>query len=186
MPKIAVIDIGTNSIHMVLAEVLPDFSYRIVDRFKDMTRLGNGAFTTRHLSNDAMARALDVIRNLVTLAKNKGFDRIIGVATSAVREAQNGGDFIDQVAQQTQVKVRVVSGIEEARLIFLAVKNSIPLTDQPTLAVDVGGGSVELMAGNRDQLLHAKSLKLGAIRLVDQFLHEHLPPSTHSGRSKIQ
>ena len=182
MPKIAVIDIGTNSIHMVLAEVLPDFSYRIVDRFKDMTRLGNGAFTTRHLSNDAMARALDVIRNLVTLAKNKGFDRIIGVATSAVREAQNGGDFIDQVAQQTQVKVRVVSGIEEARLIFLAVKNSIPLTDQPTLAVDVGGGSVELMAGNRDQLLHAKSLKLGAIRLVDQFL-QRTPPAINTLRS---
>jgi exopolyphosphatase / guanosine-5'-triphosphate,3'-diphosphate pyrophosphatase len=177
MPKIAVIDIGTNSIHMVLAEVQPDASYRIVDRFKDMTRLGNGAFTTRHLSDDAMTRALDVIRNLVTLARNKGFDRIVGVATSAVREAQNGGDFIDLVAEHTGLKVRVVSGIEEARLIFLAVKNSIPLTDQPSLAIDVGGGSVELMVGNRDQLLHAKSLKLGSIRLVDQFLQRTPPVS---------
>jgi exopolyphosphatase / guanosine-5'-triphosphate,3'-diphosphate pyrophosphatase len=182
MPKIAVIDIGTNSIHMVLAEVLPDFSYRIVDRFKDMTRLGNGAFTTRRLSDDAMTRALDVVRNLVTLARNKGFDRVVGVATSAVREAQNGGNFIDLVAEHTQLKVRVVSGIEEARLIFLGVKNSIPLTDQPTLAVDVGGGSVELMVGNRDQLLHAKSLKLGAIRLVDQFL-QRTPPATSTLRS---
>lgn len=182
MPKISVIDIGTNSIHMLLAEVLPDFSYRIVDRFKDMTRLGNGAFTTRRLSEDAMTRALDVIRNLVTLARNKGFDRIVGVATSAVREAQNGGDFINLVAEQTQLKVRVVSGIEEARLIFLGVKNSIPLTDQPSLAVDVGGGSVELMVGNRDQLLHAKSLKLGAIRLVDQFL-QRTPPASSTLRS---
>lgn len=178
MLKIAVIDIGTNSIHMVLAEVQPDASYRIVDRFKDMTRLGNGAFATRRLSDEAMTRALEVIRNLVTLARNKGFDRIVGVATSAVREAQNGGDFIDLVAEHTRLKVRVVSGAEEARLIFLAVKNSIPLTDQPALAVDVGGGSVELMAGNRDQLLHVKSLKLGAIRLVDQFLQRTPPAST--------
>jgi exopolyphosphatase / guanosine-5'-triphosphate,3'-diphosphate pyrophosphatase len=178
MLKIAVIDIGTNSIHMVLAEVQPDASYRIVDRFKDMTRLGNGAFSTRRLSDDAMTRALEVIRNLVTLARNKGFDRIVGVATSAVREAQNGGDFIDLVAEHTRLKIRVVSGIEEARLIFIAVKNSIPLTDQPALAVDVGGGSVELMVGNRDQLLHVKSLKLGAIRLVDQFLHRTPPGST--------
>jgi exopolyphosphatase/guanosine-5'-triphosphate,3'-diphosphate pyrophosphatase len=178
MLKIAVVDIGTNSIHMVLAEVQPDASYRIVDRFKDMTRLGNGAFSTRRLSDDAMTRALEVIRNLVTLARNKGFDRIVGVATSAVREAQNGGDFIDLVAEHTRLKIRVVSGIEEARLIFIAVKNSIPLTDQPALAVDVGGGSVELMVGNRDQLLHVKSLKLGAIRLVDQFLHRTPPAST--------
>jgi len=178
MLKIAVIDIGTNSIHMVLAEVQPDASYRIVDRFKDMTRLGNGAFSTRRLSDDAMTRALEVIRNLVTLARNKGFDRVVGVATSAVREAQNGGDFIDLVAEHTRLKIRVVSGIEEARLIFIAVKNSIPLTDQPALAVDVGGGSVELMVGNRDQLLHVKSLKLGAIRLVDQFLHRTPPAST--------
>ena len=176
MSKIAVIDIGTNSIHMVLAEVLPDFSYKILDRFKDMTRLGNGAFETQRLTEDAIARGLGVIRHLVTLAKNKGYDRIIAVATSAVREAKNGGDFIDLVAEQTGLTVRVISGTEEARLIFLGIKNSVPLTEQPALAVDVGGGSVELMVGNRDQMLHAKSLKLGAIRLADQFL-KRTPPS---------
>ncbi len=176
MSKIAVIDIGTNSIHMVLAEVLPDCSYKILDRFKDMARLGNGAFTTQHLTDEAIARGLGVIRNLVTLAKNKGYDRLIAVATSAVREAKNGGDFIDLIAEQTRLKVRVVSGTEEARLIFLGIKNSVPMTEQPVLAVDVGGGSVELMVGNRDQLLHTKSLKLGAIRLADEFL-KRTPPS---------
>jgi len=174
--KIAVIDVGTNSIHMVLADVQPDGSYKILDRFKNTARLGDGAFETRRLSNDAIARGLDVLRQLVTLAKNKGYDRMIAVATSAVREAKNGGDFIDLVGEQTGLKVKVISGTEEARLIFLAVKNSVPLTEQPVLAVDVGGGSVELMAGNRDQLLHAKSLKLGAIRLADQFL-KRTPPS---------
>ena len=81
---------------------------------------------------------------------------MIAVATSAVREAKNGGDFIDLVAKNTGLTVRVVSGAEEARLIFLGVKNNVPMTEQPTLSVDVGGGSVELMVGNRDQLLHAK------------------------------
>jgi len=176
MSKIAVIDIGTNSIHMVLAEVLPDFTYKILDRFKDMARLGDGAFSSQRLSEPAITRSLGVIRQLVTLANNKGYERIITVATSAVREAKNGGDFINLVAKQTGLRVRVISGIEEARLIFLGIKNSVPMTEQPVLAVDVGGGSVELMVGNREQLLHAKSLKLGAIRLADQFL-KRTPPS---------
>ncbi|WP_455371506.1 Ppx/GppA phosphatase family protein [Petrachloros mirabilis] len=176
MSKIAVIDIGTNSIHMVLAEALPDFSYKILDRFKDMTRLGDGAFTTQRLSNEAMTRGLGVISRLVTLAKNKGYDRIIAVATSAVREVKNGGDFIKLIGEKTGLKVRVISGTEEARLIFLGIKNSVPMTERPVLAIDVGGGSVELMVGNRDQMLHAKSLKLGAIRLADQFL-KRTPPS---------
>jgi exopolyphosphatase/guanosine-5'-triphosphate,3'-diphosphate pyrophosphatase len=176
MSKIAVIDVGTNSVHMVLAEVLPDFSYKILDRFKDMARLGNGAFETQRLTDEAMTRGLSVVGRLVTLAKNKGYDRIIAVATSAVREAKNGGDFIDLVKEQTGLRVRVISGAEEARLIFLGVKNSVPMTEQPSLAIDVGGGSVEVMAGNRDQLIEAKSLKLGAIRLADQFL-KRTPPS---------
>jgi exopolyphosphatase/guanosine-5'-triphosphate,3'-diphosphate pyrophosphatase len=86
--KLAVIDIGTNSIHMVLAEILPDASYKILDRFKDMTRLGNGAFATRRLSEEAIGRALDVLKTLVTLARNKGFDRIgYGCAEPALRQS---------------------------------------------------------------------------------------------------
>lgn len=161
---------------MVLAEIQADGSYQIVDRYKDMCRLGNGAFANRCLSEEAMSRALDVIRTLVTLARNKGFDRIEAVATSAVREARNGGTFIGVVAEQTGLTVRVISGIEEARLIFLGVQHGIALTDDPVLVVDVGGGSVEVMVGTREALLYAKSLKLGAIRLVDQYLKK-TPPS---------
>jgi len=176
MPKLAVLDIGTNSIHMVLAEVQPDYSYKILDRFKDMTRLGDGVFTSRRLSDQAMMRGLEVIRNLVTLARNKGYERIEGVATSAVREARNGGEFLDHVAQQTGLTVRVITGAEEARLIFLGVQNSVALPDQPTLVIDIGGGSVELIVGNRESVFHARSLKLGAIRLKDMYLTK-TPPS---------
>lgn len=176
MSKLAVIDIGTNSIHMVLAEILPDASFKTLDRFKDMTRLGNGVFATRRLSDEAMSRALDVLKTLVTLARNKGFERIIAVATSAVREAQNGGDFVSLIMEQTGLRVKVISGTEEARLIFLGVKHSIALPDGPVLVVDIGGGSVELALGNQEGLIHGKSLKLGAIRLAEQCLSK-TPPS---------
>ncbi|MDH5667571.1 MAG: exopolyphosphatase, partial [Nitrospira sp.] len=101
MAKLAVIDIGTNSIHMVLAEILPDAGYKVVDRFKDMTRLGDGTFVTKRLSDAGIARALNTLKTLVTLARNKGFDRVVAVATSAVREAHNGGEFVHAVMEQT-------------------------------------------------------------------------------------
>lgn len=175
MAKLAVIDVGTNSIHMVLAEVKPDGSYHVLDRFKDMTRLGDGTFSHQRLSAAAMARGVDVIKNLTTLARNKGFEHILMAATSAVREARNGGQFIEEVLAQTGVRVKVVTGQEEARLIYLGVRQSMDLTARPTLLVDVGGGSVELISGTRDRLLHSASLKLGAIRLKDRFLTKAPP-----------
>ena len=178
MPKLAVLDIGTNSIHMVLAEVHPDYSYKILDRFKDMTRLGDGVFTSRRLSDQAMMRGLEVIRTLVTLARNKGYEQIEGVATSAVREARNGGEFLDHVLQQTGLTVRVITGAEEARLIFLGVQNSVALPEQPTLVIDIGGGSVEVIVGNREAIFQARSLKLGAIRLKDLYLSKTPPSKT--------
>ena len=85
--RVAVIDIGTNSIHMVLAEIEKDFSYKIVDRIKEMARLGDGTFTSHRLSQDAIERGLTVLKRFSLLAKNKGFDPILAVANSAVREA---------------------------------------------------------------------------------------------------
>jgi exopolyphosphatase/guanosine-5'-triphosphate,3'-diphosphate pyrophosphatase len=175
MTKLAILDIGTNSIHMVLAEVESDFSYKILDRFKDMTRLGDGTFRAHRLSEAAMARGLEVIRTLATLARNKGYDRIEAVATSAVREAKNGGEFIEEVARQTGLTVHVVTGQEEARLIYLGVRHSMDLADRSTLVVDVGGGSVELIHGNPRRMIQGQSLKLGAIRLKDLYLKQDPP-----------
>ena len=176
MAKLAVIDIGTNSIHMVLAEIESDGTYKILDRFKDMTRLGDGTFEEDRLSDEVISRGLHVLRNLTMLAKNKGYDRVVMGATSAIREAKNGGDFVEQVAKATGVRIRVITGNEEARLIYLGVRQRIDLSDKPSLIVDVGGGSVEVIAGNRDQVFHAVSLKLGSIRMKDQYLKK-APPS---------
>ena len=176
MSKLAVLDIGTNSIHMVLAELDPDFSYKILDRYKDITRLGDGTFKAHRLPDAAMRRGLEVIKTQVTLARNKGYKRIKAVATSAVREAKNGGEFLKAVSRETGLTVRVVTGQEEARLIYLGVRHSMELPADPVLIVDVGGGSVELIAGNRETMLQGQSLKLGAIRLKDLHLHRD-PPS---------
>ena len=182
MAKLAILDIGTNSIHLVLAEVEPDFSYKILDRIKDMTRLGDGVFPSRLLSESAMARGVDVVRTFVTLARNKGYDHIEAVATSAVREAKNGGRFIEAVAGATGLRVRVVTGSEEARLIYLGVRNSVDLPEGSTFIVDVGGGSVELIHCTRKAMGRGESLKLGAIRLKDVYL-KHDPPKSGALRA---
>ncbi len=176
MAKLGILDIGTNSIHLVLADVSPDFSYKIVDRYKDMTRLGDGTFATRRLSHEAMHRGVQVIQNMVRLARNKGFEQIRAVATSAVREARNGGEFLRLVLKQAKLRVRVITGEEEARLIFLGVRHGLALSERPVLVVDIGGGSVELVAGTREGLIKGVSVKLGAIRLADLYVPK-APPS---------
>ena len=175
MKRLAVIDIGTNSIHMVLAEIGKDFSYKIVDRIKEMARLGDGTFTSHRLSQEAMNRGLIVLKRFSMLATNKGFDLILPIATSAVREASNGGDFLKLVRKELGLRVRVITGEEEARLIYLGVRNSMDLSRFPAMIVDIGGGSVELMACTEKRLKFVRSLKLGAIRLKDQFLKADPP-----------
>jgi len=175
MQRLAVIDIGTNSIHMVLAEIGENFSYKIVDRIKEMARLGDGTFTSHQLSQEAMERGLAVLNRFSLLAKNKGFDTILSVATSAVREAKNGGDFLTLVRKELGLRVRVITGEEEARLIYLGVRHSMDLSDSLAMIVDIGGGSVELMACTSKRLKFVRSLKLGAIRLKDQYLQGDPP-----------
>ena len=175
MSKLAVVDIGTNSIHMVLAEVEPDYSYKILDRVKEMTRLGDGTFDSGRLSDIAMVRGVEVLRTFTTLARNKGYSRIVATATSAVREARNGGEFLRAVMKETGLRVRVVTGQEEARLIYLGIRHSMELSESPSLIVDVGGGSVEVIACNSEKMLLGRSLKLGAIRLKDKFLKKDPP-----------
>jgi len=172
MLKLALLDVGSNSIHMVLAEIQADFSYKIIARHKDVTRLGDETFKTGMLSAQAIAKGVETIRGFGALARNRGFTRIEAVATSAVREAANGGALIEAIQQQTGVRIRIVTGLEEARLIYLGVRQSMAFDDRKVLIMDVGGGSVELILGDGHKLLHAASLKLGAIRLYDLYLKD--------------
>lgn len=167
--KLAAIDIGTNSIHMVIAEAVSQRHFEIIGREKEMVKLGVGVFATNRLSDRAFETGLATIRRYVKLAEEMGVDEIITAATSAIREAQNGEAFMNGVVKQTGLAPRIISGREEARLIFLAVRNSIALNDETALVFDIGGGSTETVLGDRHQILLGESLQLGVLRLLDMF-----------------
>ena len=118
--RLAAIDIGTNSLHMIVVRVRADLSFEVIDREKEMVRLGAGGLDGRALTPEAMHAALQVLSKFRRLAESHRVDETIAVATSAVREAENGGEFLQAIAQQTGIRARVISGTEEARLIHLA------------------------------------------------------------------
>src|SRR3954447_6852407 len=111
--RIAAIDIGTNSIHMIVVQIRPDFSFEIIDREKEMVRLGAGGLDGRALTPEAQHAALQVLSKFRRLAESHRVDEIKAGATSAVREAENGGEFLSTIAAQTGIRARVISGTEE-------------------------------------------------------------------------
>src|SRR5436189_6366761 len=108
--RLAAIDIGTNSVHMIVVQVRPDLSFEVIDREREMVRLGAGGLDGRALSPDAMHAALQVLSKFRRLAESHKVDHIVAVATSAVREAENGGEFLQSIAAQTGIRPRVISG----------------------------------------------------------------------------
>ena len=170
--KLAAIDIGTNSIHMVVVEVNTRHTFDIIKQEKEMVKLGTGVFATNRLSPRAYKAGLETIRRYVSLADQLGADEIITAATSAIREARNGGEFLDEVVEKTGLAPQVISGKEEARLIFLAVRNAIALQNENALVLDIGGGSTEAVVGNTTEVLFRSSMKLGVRRLLDMFESE--------------
>jgi len=174
--RIATIDIGTNSIHMVIADTLSPGAFEVVDREREVVQVGRGSFRTRRLRRDAVARCVDALTRFVQLARRLRSDRILCTATAAVREARNGGLLIDEARSRAGLSPRVIPAEEEGRLIYLAVKAALGLGPKPALIVDIGGGSMQLVVGDRDRLLLAVSAPLGALRLTELMLDSD-PPS---------
>ena len=168
--RIAAIDIGTNSLHMIVCRVRPDLSFDVVDREKDMVRLGAGGLDGRELSGPSMAAAIQTLSKFTRIAASHGVDEIIATATSAVREAVNGADFVNAVHRDVGLRVRVISGAEEARLIHLAASHSTRIGRRPAVVVDIGGGSTEISVGTAERMQAARSFKLGVIRLTERFV----------------
>src|SRR3954467_14768746 len=168
--RIAAIDIGTNSIPMIVVQVRADLSFEVIDREKEMVRLGAGGLDGRALTPEAMHAALQVMSKFRRLADSHGVDEIIAVATSATREAQNGSEFLKKIAEQTGIRARVISGTEEARLIHQAAAYGVGLTSDVAVVVHIGGGSVEITRGTGLTMEAGKSFKLGVIRLTERFV----------------
>lgn len=178
--KIAAIDVGTNSFHLLIGRVTAEGQVETLDRAKDMVRLGDSAFRGGGvISADAFARAADALRGFRRLSERHACDGVVAVATSAVREAQNGGDFVRAMRDETGVDLQVISGEEEARLIYLGARASLGLNGKRALLCDIGGGSVEIMVCDARELYHQRSLKLGVLRLLERVTTDPISPDEH-------
>lgn len=167
--RIAAIDIGTNSVHMIVVRIRPDLSFEVIDREKEMVRLGAGGLDGKKLTREAMTAALQALSKFERLARSHQVDEILAAATSATREAENGGEFLATIERQTGIRPRIITGTEEARLIHLAAVYGV---DSPTstVVIDIGGGSVEITLGTRQTVKFARSFKMGVIRLTERFV----------------
>ncbi len=167
--NLAAIDVGTNSIHLIVVEVnLSNGQFKVLDREKEVVRLGAGSTDMKYLSESAMDRGVHTLHRFKMIADS--YDAAIrAVATSAVREALNQDEFLRRVKTLTGIKLEIASGFEEARLIHLGVLQALPIFRKKHLLVDVGGGSTEFLIGQQRSILYNNSLKLGAVRLTQRF-----------------
>jgi exopolyphosphatase / guanosine-5'-triphosphate,3'-diphosphate pyrophosphatase len=173
---IGCLDLGTNSVRLLVVLVKPNGSFFIMTQQKEVIRLGEGEFTENRITPEAIQRATNVIVRLIELAKSRGAEDIIAVATSAARDASNGEELCSQIEQISGVKIRIISGTEEARLIWLGISSGYDLRDEKALFIDIGGGSTEVIVGDQYEPVLLRSLKLGAIRTSGQYF----PPSYES------
>ena len=168
---LAAIDIGTNSIHMVVVQINPALpAFTIIAQEKDTVRLGERDPKTGDLTPEAIARAIATLRRCQKLAESFKAEQIVAVATSAVREAPNGRAFLKQVNTELGLFVNLISGPEEARQIYLGVLSGMEFNSQPHIIIDIGGGSTELILGDGDKPRTLSSTKVGAVRLTAKFI----------------
>ncbi len=173
----AAIDIGTNSIRLAVVKNEGGQGLVTLAQHREAVRLGEGEFETGELTPEAIRRGVLVVAKFVEVARGFGADEIVAFATSAVREAENREEFIQRVRDEAGIEVRVISGVEEARLIWEGVSSGMDLGDKKAILIDIGGGSTEVIIGNAQEHLMLDSLKLGCIRLSNQFFPSPDPVS---------
>lgn len=167
MSRVAVVDLGTNSTRLLVADVEPG-GLSEVDRRITITRLGEGVDAGRALLPGAVSRVTSCLEEYRRLIDGLGAERALAYATSAVRDAVNGSDFLTGVAARFGLETRLLSGDEEALLTFRGVTLGREL-DGPTLVVDLGGGSTEIVLGDAGGIHFSTSLDIGCVRLAERF-----------------
>ncbi|NES02595.1 MAG: Ppx/GppA family phosphatase [Okeania sp. SIO2F4] len=167
---LAAIDMGTNSLHLVVVKIDPRLpTFTIIDRDKETVRLGECG-TKSNLKPEVMDRAIATLERFQKIAKSANAEQTITVATSAVREAPNGKEFLNRIADELNLYVNLISGQEEARRIYLGVLSAMEFNNQPHIIIDIGGGSTELILGDSDTPRTLSSTKVGAVRLTKEFV----------------
>ena len=186
--KLAAIDIGSNSIKLVVVDAAASDSFVVLTSEREVVRLGHETLLKGHIGRAAIVRAAGCIKRLRSIAEARGAESIVAIATASVRAANNAADFIRAIEQKAGVRVEVLSGIEEARLIGLAASQGCSDKRSPTLNIDIGGGSTELSIFRDDQPIALMSVKLGAVGLTERFLVSDppRPRELHELRAEIQ
>jgi exopolyphosphatase / guanosine-5'-triphosphate,3'-diphosphate pyrophosphatase len=170
-PIIASIDIGTNSLHIVVVRIEPTLpTFTVIAKEKETVRLGDRNLETGDLKPEVMKKAIACLYRFQELAKSFEADNIIAVATSAVREAPNGRSFLRQIETELGLNVDLISGQEEARRIYLGVLSGMEFNQQPHIIIDIGGGSTELILGDSQESRSLTSTKIGAVRLTGELI----------------
>jgi exopolyphosphatase / guanosine-5'-triphosphate,3'-diphosphate pyrophosphatase len=182
--RIAALDMGTNSFHLLIADVNPDGSFTPLAREKEMLRLGDSVSREGFIPPDAADVAVATVRRMKLLAEAADATEFVACATSAIRLAANGDELVDRIERETGVSVEVINGLTEARLIFGAIRASIVLEPAPALCFDLGGGSLEVMVGAASGLQWVTSENLGVARLTAEFVHSD--PISKSDRRALR
>jgi len=175
--KAAVIDLGTNTFHLLMVELF-DNGFEIIYKEKVAVKLGKGGINQNTITSSALTRAFHTVGHFKSLIDGENIDQIHVFATSAVRNAENGNDFVKEIYNRFGLKVNVIDGEHEAQLIYEGIKFSGSLNEQTALMMDIGGGSVEFIIGNEKEVLWKKSFEIGGQRLLDLCpYHDPILPS---------
>jgi exopolyphosphatase/guanosine-5'-triphosphate,3'-diphosphate pyrophosphatase len=175
--KLAAIDIGSNSIKLAVVDAAASDSFAVLSREKEVVRLAHHTLIKGHLSQEAIERAASCIKHFKSIADARGAETIVAVATASIREAKNSARFIKEIEQKTMIRVEVLSGIEEARLIGLAASRGCGRSRASTINIDIGGGSTELSLFRDGFPISLFSVRLGAVGLTEQYLASNPPRS---------
>ncbi len=182
--RFAAIDVGSNSIRCLIAELGEDGHLQIIDDLKDQPRLARGLSATGLLAPDSVERALESLGRMVQAAERRGAARVALVATAAVRDAANGAEFAERVKKEIGIPLEVIDGETEARLAFLSVREHFPIRRGRAVVADIGGGSLELVLAVGGLVDRVVSLPFGAVRLTEQYLSE--PDDTVAGVRRLR
>ncbi|HRI78917.1 MAG TPA: exopolyphosphatase [Cyclobacteriaceae bacterium] len=175
--KIAIIDLGTNTFHLLIAETTEGSSH-ILHREKQPVKIGMGGINQGHITEAAIQRALTCLHKFKKTMDERKVSRSLAFGTSALRSASNGADVVQQIEKETGIQVQLISGDAEAEYIFYGIQSAMDLGLEKSMIVDIGGGSVEFIIGNRSQLFWKHSFDLGAQRLLERFQkHDPILPS---------
>ncbi len=169
-PRCAFIDIGTNTILCLIAELRDGGRFRVLDDLAEITRLGQGVDQTGLISHEGEQRSSAVLRGYLDACKTLGVCEVIAVGTSALRDARNSVEVRQRWRLELGLDVRVITGDDEAAYSFMAAQRGLPLSGEELLVIDIGGGSTEFIRGNDSGVADALSLNLGSVRLTERFL----------------